>query len=81
MPKPPRAKPTQAQLKKLWAAVTAFVDRHDISCGEVVYQSDRVIENAYELVNELAQVVGYAQVEEDDFPSDEPPELEGRTEE
>lgn len=44
--------------------VEAFVQEQRISCAETIYQSDRVIENAYEFIQRLCDVVGYLQ--EDD---------------
>lgn len=39
--------------------VQAFVKKQEISCPETVYQSDRVIENAYEFMEELFNAAGY----------------------
>lgn len=44
---------------KLVEIIIDFIEEHHISCPEVIYQSDRVIENAYELIEALADVVGY----------------------
>ena len=44
---------------KLTVAVTAFIEEHGISCPETIYQTDRVIENAAQLIEKLADVVGY----------------------
>lgn len=46
---------------KLLAIVRAFVEKHHVSCPEVIHQSDRVIENAYELIEDLCEQVGYYQ--------------------
>jgi len=44
--------------------VTAFIEEHGISCPEAIYQTDRVIENAAQLIEKLADVVGYIQHKE-----------------
>lgn len=54
------------QLRKLEAAVTGFVDKLEISCGETVYQCDRVILGALEFIDELCEIVGYHEYEEDE---------------
>lgn len=43
----------------LVSIIRDFIEEHHISCPEVIYQSDRVIENAYELIEHLADQVGY----------------------
>lgn len=43
----------------------AFIRDQKISCSEAVYQSDRVILNAYELIEKLCDVVGYFHYEDD----------------
>lgn len=54
--------------EKLTDIVRAFVNEQKISCEEEIYQSDRVIENAYELIGKLinASNVGYYQYGEDE---------------
>lgn len=49
---------------QLTAIVRAFVEKHRISCPEIIYQTDYVIENAYGLIEELCDVVGYYQYPE-----------------
>lgn len=34
-------------------------EKHHVSCPETISQSDHVIEDAYELIEQLADVVGY----------------------
>ena len=36
-----------------------FIEKQRITCEECVYQSDRVIENAYELIDKICVIVGY----------------------
>lgn len=43
----------------------AFLDKHHVSCAETIHQTDYVIENAYGLIEDLAEVVGYYQYPED----------------
>lgn len=43
----------------LLTIVRAFVTRQTITCPETIYQTDRVIENAYEFIEELCDVAGY----------------------
>lgn len=58
----PQAK-TEARVT---AIVRAFLDEHHVSCPETIHQTDYVIENAYGLIEELADVVGYYQYPEDE---------------
>lgn len=46
-------------VNKLWTLCKKFVETQQITCAESVYQSDRVIENAYELIEEICNLVGY----------------------
>ena len=48
----------------LYALCQKFIKDQIIICSECVYQSDRVIENAYELIEEICNIVGYYQDEE-----------------
>ena len=41
-----------------------FVQRMRISCPETIYQTDRVIENAYEFIEGICERVGYVDNEE-----------------
>ncbi len=36
-----------------------FIEKQKIYCSESVYQSDRVIENAYELIESICNELGY----------------------
>lgn len=38
-----------------------FITDQAISCAETVYQTDRVIENAYEFIAGVCEIVGYHQ--------------------
>ena len=50
---------TQTQNSKIRNIVEQFRDDHQIRCAETIYQTDRVIENAYVLIEKLIGVVGY----------------------
>ncbi len=51
--------------KELFVLCKKFVDDNDIGCSEVVYQSDRVIENAYEFIEQICAIVGYKEFEDE----------------
>jgi hypothetical protein len=46
-------------VEKLWMICEEFVKKQHIYCAESIYQSDRVIENAYEFIESVCDVVGY----------------------
>ena len=50
----------------LWFLCKQFIEDQEITCGECVYQSDRVIENAYQLIEEICNIVGYYKDEEEE---------------
>lgn len=50
---------------KLTTIVRAFVEKHRISCPETIHQTDYVIENAYGLIEDLCDAVGYYQHPDD----------------
>ena|SRR6218665_2285409 len=54
------------KLAKIKATIQNFVDKYDISCAETIYQTDRVIENAYEFIHELVELTGYKETDDDD---------------
>ncbi len=54
------------QKEALWKAVTAFVETQRIGGPETIYQTDRVIENAYEFIHELCEIVGYHEYEDEE---------------
>lgn len=43
-----------------------FIRDQRIACAEDVYQTDRVIENAYEFIEEICEIVGYVEDEDND---------------
>lgn len=54
-----------ADNSRLTVIVKKFVKEQRITCPEAICQSDRVIENAYGLIDELCEVVGYLDEEEE----------------
>lgn len=54
------------QAQALAAHCEQFIQDQRISCAETVYQSDRVILNAYEFIEGVCDIVGYAQQELDE---------------
>lgn len=57
-------KPTVEEMEALWKVCTDFIDEQRIGCEEVIYQTDWVIENAYEFIERICDVVGYDEEEE-----------------
>jgi len=47
------------QKDKLFFLVEKFIKDHEISCGEAIYQSDFIIEDCYDLVESMCDIVGY----------------------
>lgn len=39
--------------------VEDFIKKQEIACAETIWQTDWVIENAYKLIEDLCEVVGY----------------------
>jgi hypothetical protein len=52
--------------KDLFRVVVRFIEKNNIHCAETIYQSDHVIQNAYEFIEELCDIVGYTKTEDDD---------------
>ncbi len=59
---------TERAKEDLWLLCDKFINDQRISCAETVYQSDRVIENAYQLIEDICDIVGYAK---DDYVEDD----------
>jgi hypothetical protein len=58
--------PTHAELMALWNVCKKFVNDQEIDCAETIYQCDWVIENAYEFIQEVCEVVDYKPYEDED---------------
>lgn len=43
----------------------AFIKKQKISCAETIYQTDWVIENAYEFIEGICDITGYEDDEDD----------------
>lgn len=46
-------------MNQLFDLCEKFIKDNKIDCAETVYQSDRVIKNAYEFIQEICEIVGY----------------------
>lgn len=47
---------------RLLAHCRAFIEAQNITCAETVHQTDRVIENAYEFIEGICDIVGYKEM-------------------
>lgn len=56
---------------RLVDVIQEFIDDHKITTPEVIYQHDAVIQKAYELLEVICEIVGYARDEEDDETDEE----------
>ena len=52
--------------KKLLKLCEQFVKDQAITCAETIYDSDRVIENAYSFIEDVCDIVGYDEFEDED---------------
>ena len=52
--------------ERLMMHCCAFINKQKIGCAETVYQTDRVIENAYEFIEGICEIVGYYKYEDDE---------------
>ena len=50
----------------LWELCETFIEENKISCGETIYQSDWVIEHAYDFIKEICDILGYYKYEDED---------------
>lgn len=50
----------------LWELCEGKISDLSITCGETIYQSDRVIEAAYEWLHDICEIIGYAPNTDDD---------------
>lgn len=50
--------------ERLWETIEDFITKYEITCPETIHQSDRVIENAYWLIEKACEIVGYYNEEE-----------------
>lgn len=52
------------QEERLVKEVRKFLDDNKIHCPETIYQTDHVIQNAYEFIEILANIVGYVDLDD-----------------
>jgi len=57
--------PTHAELMALWKVCKDYVEVQEIHCEDTIYQTDWVIENAYEFIAQVCNVVGYKEYEDE----------------
>lgn len=58
--------PSIKDMVRLWQLCAAFIEENNIYCKETVYQTDRVIENAYSFIGSICDEVGYVDYEDED---------------
>lgn len=51
--------------KDLWKVCKKFIEHQRIDCPETICQSDRVIENAYDFIGDICEIVGYYEYEDE----------------
>jgi hypothetical protein len=56
--------PSVKEMAALWNKCLEFVEAQQIGCPEIIYQTDWVIENAYEFIEDVCDIVGYKEDEE-----------------
>ena len=56
--------PSVAEMAALWNVCLKFIEEQNISCEETIWQCDWVIENAYNLIGDICNVVGYNEDDE-----------------
>jgi len=56
--------PSVKDMAALWKLCAKFVEDNNITCAETVYQSDRVIRNAYMFMHEVCEMVGFVDHED-----------------
>ena len=59
-------KPSTKDMIQLWQLCANFIRDNRIYDGETVYQADRVIENAYEFMHGVCNIVGFEEYDEDE---------------
>ena len=52
--------------KELLKLCEKFIEEQRISCPECIHQTDRVIENAYDLIEDICNIVGYFEYEDEE---------------
>ena len=52
--------------RRLFVLCHNFIYDNEITCGETVYQTDRVSENSLECIAEICEIVGYHKHKDED---------------
>ena len=55
--------PDDSDRYKVFKLIKKFIIKNKIHSAETVYQSDHVIENAYEFIESLCEIVGYYDID------------------
>lgn len=56
--------PSVKEMAALWNACMNFIENHEISCAESIWQMDSTLIAAPELVEEVCEIIGYVECEE-----------------
>ena len=56
----------QSRNANIAAVVDEYIRENEITCGETIYQSDRISLSALELIEKLCDAAGYHEIEDDD---------------
>jgi hypothetical protein len=64
--KPLSEDPSDKELRALWNRCVDFIRDNSITCPETINQCDWIIEDAYSLMGDIADIVGYIEEDEDD---------------
>ena len=58
--------PSIEEMTALWDHCAKFIEKQNIYDAETVYQTDRVIENAYMFMAGVCDIIGYVDYEDED---------------
>lgn len=54
------------KFNELFTVCEKFIIDNNILCAEEVWQSDRIVENSYEFIERICNIVGYRPYDEDE---------------
>lgn len=57
--------PSVKEMAKLWQICCDFIKAQEIGAPETIYQTDWVIENAYTFIEDICEVVGYEEYDDE----------------
>lgn len=64
-------RPSDPNMYLLWCMCANFIEKQKVNGPETVAQSDRVIENAYALLKDICDLVGYYEdPDAEDYPDE-----------